>query len=134
MNKLYNNHTKKGARVRVLGTNQLGTIADKQLIRKNGQTKVYCNVRLDKKPDQDTWYFADQLGDIKERATVTLADENGRKLVIKVTQNYENAPEERGMNLVLKAEDGGNLRDHEGGLHFFLAAFLLKALAGESDE
>lgn len=125
---------KKGTRVRVLRTNEIGTIADKQLIRKNGQTKVYCNVRLDKKPDQDTWYFADQLGDIKERATVTLADENGRKLVIKVTQNYENAPEERKMNLVLKAEDGGNLRDHEGGLHFFLAAFLLKALAGESDE
>lgn len=119
MNKLYNNHTKKGARVRVLRTNEIGTIADKQLIRKNGLTKVYCNVRLDKKPDQDTWYFADQLGDIKERATVTLADENGRKLVIKVTQSYENAPEERGMNLVLEAEDGGNLRDHEGGLHFF---------------
>ena len=125
---------KKGTRVRVLRTNEIGTIADKQLIRKNGQTKVYCNVRLDKKPDQDTWYFADQLGDIKERATVTLADENGRKLVIKVTQSYENAPEERGMNLVLEAEDGGNLRDHEGGLYFFLAAFLLKALAGESDE
>ena len=125
---------KKGTRVRVLRTNEIGTIADKQLIRKNGQTKVYCNVRLDKKPEQDTWYFADQLGDIKERATVTLADENGRKLVIKVTQSYENAPEERGTNLVLEAEDGGNLRDHEGGLHFFLAAFILKALAGESDE
>lgn len=134
MNKLYNNHTKKGARVRVLRTNELGTITDKQLIRKDGQTKVYCNVRLDKKPEQDTWYFADQLGDTKERATVTLADENGRKLVIKVTQSYENAPEERGMSLVLEAEDGGNLRDHEGGLHFFLAASLLKALAGESDE
>lgn len=124
---------KKGSRVRVLRTNELGTIIDKQLIRKNGQIKVYCNVRLDKKPEQDTWYFADQLGDIKERATVTLADENGRKLVINVTQSYENAPEERGMNLVLKAEDGGNLKDHEGGLHFFLAAFLMKALAGESD-
>lgn len=134
MNNVYKPSLKAGSRVRVLATNELGTIADKQLIRKNGQTKVYCNVRLDKKPDQDTWYFADQLGDIKERATVTLADENGRKLVIKVTQSYENAPEERGMNLVLEAEDGGNLRDHEGGLHFFLAAFLLKALAGESDE
>ena len=30
MNKLYNNHTKKGARVRVLGTNQLGTFADER--------------------------------------------------------------------------------------------------------
>lgn len=133
MNKLYNNSIKKGARIRVLATGEIGTVAEKQLIRKEGRTHIYCKVRLDKKPMQDIWYFSDQLGDIKERATVTLADENGRKLVIKVTQNYENAPEERGMNLVLKAEDGGNLRDHEGGLHFFLAAFLLKALAGESD-
>lgn len=134
MKNIYKPRLKTGARVRVLATNELGTITDKQLIRKNGQTRTYCNVRLDKKPEQDTWYFADQLGDTKERATVTLADENGRKLVIKVTQSYENAPEERGMSLVLEAEDGGNLRDHEGGLHFFLAAFLLKALAGESDE
>lgn len=124
---------KKGSRVRVLRTNELGTIIDKQFIRKNGQTKVYCNVRLDKKPEQDTWYFADQLGDTKECATVTMADEKGRELVIKVTQHYDNVPEEGMMNLVLEAEDGGNLKDHEGGLHFFLAAFLMKALAGESD-
>lgn len=133
MNKLYNNSIKKGARIRVLATGEIGTVAEKQLIRKEGRTHIYCKVRLDKKPMQDIWYFSDQLGDTKECATVTLADENGRKLVIKVTQSYENAPEERGMNLVLEAEDGGNLRDHEGGLHFFLAAFLLKALAGESD-
>ena len=124
---------KKGSRVRVLRTNELGTIIDKQFIRKNGQTKVYCNVRLDKKPEQDTWYFADQLGDTKECATVTMADEKGRELVIKVTQHYDNVPEEGMMNLVLEAEDGGNLKDHEGGLHFFLAAFLMKALAGDSD-
>lgn len=42
---------KKGTRVRVLRTNEIGTIAEKQLIRENGQTKVYCNVRLDKSPD-----------------------------------------------------------------------------------
>ena len=62
-----------------------------------------------------------------------MADEKGRELVIKVTQHYDNVPEEGMMNLVLEAEDGGNLKDHEGGLHFFLAAFLMKALAGESD-
>lgn len=50
MNKLYNNHTKKGARVRVLGTNEVGTVAEKHLIRKDGQTKVYCKVVLDKDP------------------------------------------------------------------------------------
>lgn len=130
MNKLYNNHTKKGARVRVLGTNQLGTIADKQLIRKNGQTKVYCNVRLDKRPEQDTWYFADQLGDTKDITTVTFADERGRKLNMIVTQYYDKAPGKNDMNVVLETEDGGNLLEHEGGFHFCLAAMLLKALAG----
>ena len=130
MNKLYNNHTKKGARVRVLGTNQLGTVAEKHLIRKDGQTRVYCNVRLDKKPDQDTWYFADQLGDTKDITTVTFADERGRILNMIVTQYYDKAPGKNDMNVVLETEDGGNLLEHEGGFHFCLAAMLLKALAG----
>lgn len=130
MNKLYNNHTKKGARVRVLGTNELGTVAEKHLIRKDGQTRVYCNVRLDKKPDQDTWYFADQLGDTKDITTVTFADERGRILNMIVTQYYDKAPGKNDMNVVLETEDGGNLLEHEGGFHFCLAAMLLKALAG----
>lgn len=128
MNKLYNNHTKKGARVRVLGTNQLGTIADKQLIRKNGQTKVYCKVRLDKSPDQDTWYFADQLGDTKECATVTMADEKGRTLVFNVTQYYDKSPDEDNMKVVLEAGDGSRLLDHRYGFHFNLASIFMKAL------
>lgn len=125
---------KKGTRVRVLRTNELGTIADKQLIRKNGHTKVYCSVRLDKSPDQDTWYFADLLGDTKERATVTMADERGRKLILKVTQYYDRAPDKNNMHVELEAEDGGNLQDHEGSLHFALTALLFKALVGESGE
>ena len=133
MNKLYNRSMKKGTRVRVLGTNQLGTIADKQLIRKNGQTKVYCNVRFDKKPDQDTWYFADQLGDTKECATVTMADEKGRTLVFNVTQYYDKSPDEDNMKVVLEAGDGSRLLDHRYGFHFNLASLFLKALVGESD-
>lgn len=125
---------KKGSRVRVLRTNELGTIADKQLIRKNGQTKVYCNVRLDKRPDQDTWYFAEKLGDTKECATVTLADERGRKLILKVTQYYDKTPDGNNMHVELGTEDGGNLKDHEGGMHFALTSMLFKALVGESDE
>lgn len=134
MGNIYKPRLKAGARVRVLATNELGTIADKQLIRKNGQTKVYCNVRLDKRPDQDTWYFADQLGDTKERATVTMADERGRNLILKVTQYYDRAPDKNNMHVELEAEDGGNLQDHEGSLHFALTALLFKALVGESGE
>lgn len=132
MNKLYNNHTKKGARVRVLGTNELGTVAEKHLIRKDGQTKVYCKVVLDKDPGQDTWYFAERLGGTEERATVTLADERGRKLILKVTQYYDKS--EDNLNIVMESEDGSILLDHKCGLHFYLATLLLKALADESDE
>lgn len=132
MNKLYNNHTKKGARVRVLGTNELGTVAEKHLIRKDGQTKVYCKVVLDKDPGQDTWYFAERLGGTEERATVTLADERGRKLILKVTKYYDKS--EDNLNIVMESEDGSILLDHKCGLHFYLATLLLKALADESDE
>jgi hypothetical protein len=125
---------KKGTRVRVLRTNEIGTIACTELIRKNGQVRQYCKVKLDKNPELDTWFFANQLGDTKECATVTLADRRGRKLIMSVTQHYDKSPGKNDMNIVLKAEGDGNLRDHEGGLHFFLAAFLMKALVGESDE
>lgn len=125
---------KKGTRVRVLRTNEIGTIACTELIRKNGQVRQYCKVKLDKNPELDTWFFADQLGDTKECAIVTLADRSGRKLIMSVTQHYDKSPGKNDMNIVLKAEGDGNLRDHEGGLHFFLAAFLMKALVGESDE
>lgn len=134
MNKLYNNSIKKGARIRVLATGEIGTVAEKQLIRKEGRTHIYCKVRLDKKPMQDIWYFSDQLGDTKECATVTLADERGRKLILKVTQYYDKAPDKNNMHVELEAEDGGNLQDHEGSLHFALTALLFKALVGESGE
>lgn len=63
---------KKGTRVRVLRTNEIGTIADKQFIRKGGETKIYCRVKLDKNPKQDTWYFADQLIDTIVKAEVSI--------------------------------------------------------------
>lgn len=132
MNKLYNNHTKKGARVRVLGTNELGTVAEKHLIRKDGQTKVYCKVVLDKDPGQDTWYFAERLGDTKECATVKSTDDRGRTLILKVTKYYDKS--EDNLNIVMESEDGSILLDHKCGLHFYLATLLLKALADESDE
>ena len=132
MNKLYNNHTKKGARVRVLGTNELGTVAEKHIIRKDGQTKVYCKVVLDKDPGQDTWYFAERLGGTEECATVKSTDDRGRTLILKVTKYYDKS--EDNLNIVMESEDGSILLDHKCGLHFYLATLLLKALADESDK
>lgn len=119
---------KKGTRVRVLRTNKIGTIADKQFIRKGGETKIYCRVKLDKNPKQDTWYFADQLGDTKECATVTMADEKGRTLVFNVTQYYDKSPDEDNVKVVLTAGDGSRLLDHRYGFHFNLASIFMKAL------
>lgn len=62
----------KGTRVRVLRTNEIGTIAEKQLIRKGREMKIYCNVKLDNKPEQDTWYYADQLIDTIVKADVSI--------------------------------------------------------------
>ena len=63
---------KKGTRVRVLRTNEIGTIAEKQLIRKGREMKIYCNVKLDNKLEQDTWYYADQLIDTIVKADVSI--------------------------------------------------------------
>lgn len=135
MNKLYNNHTKKGARVRVLGTNELGTVAEKHLIRKDGQTRVYCKVVLDKDPGQDTWYFAERLGGTSATATAIFADEGGRTLRLTVTKHYDMPPGSKDMHAVLDTSDGSRILDHRDGLHFYLAAFLLENLyGGESGE
>lgn len=121
MKNIYKPSLKSGARVRVLATNELGTIADKQLIRKNGQTKVYCNVRLDKKPDQDTWYFADRLGDTKECAFVTFGDHTDRRIIVGIEIDYENSCVSD-----LKVKGLPDDPDKHTGLYRYMAANLLK--------
>jgi hypothetical protein len=125
---------KKGTRVRVLRTNEIGTIVDKQLIRKSGRTRIYYNIRLDKKPNQDTSVFADQLRDTKECVTVTLINERDRKLIMKVTQHYDKSPDEGNVNVVLETEDGSFLMDHKDGFYFDLTVKFMKYLIGKSDE
>ena len=112
---------KKGTRVRVLRTNEIGTIAEKQLIRENGQTKVYCNVRLDKSPDQDTWYFADRLGDTKEWVFVTFGDHTDRKIIVGIEIDYENS-----CVSALKVKGLPDDPDKHTGLYRHMAANFLK--------
>lgn len=121
MKNIYKPSLKAGARVRVLATNELGTIADKQLIRKNGQTKVYCNVRLDKSPDQDTWYFADRLGDTKECVFVTFGDHTDRKIIVGIEIDYENS-----CVSALKVKGLPDDPDEHSGLYRYMAANFLK--------
>ena len=89
MNKLYNRSMKKGTRVRVLATGELGTVADKTLIRKDGKVRTYCNVKLDKNPKQDTWFFSDLLGDTKECAFVIFSDQTDKKIIVGVEIDHE---------------------------------------------
>lgn len=121
MKNIYKPSLKAGARVRVLATNELGTIADKQLIRKNGQTKVYCNVRLDKSPDQDTWYFAEKLGDTKECAFVTFEDHTDRRIIVGIEIDYENS-----CVSALKVKGLPDDPDEHSGLYRNMAANFLK--------
>lgn len=122
MNNVYKPRLKTGARVRVLATNELGTIADKQLIRKNGQTKVYCNVRLDKRPDQDIWYFAEKLGDTKECAFVTFGDHTERRIIVGVEIDHE-----KDCVSGLKVKGLPDEPDRHEGLYKYLAAIFLNA-------
>lgn len=80
---------KKGTRVRILRTNEIGTIEDNILIRKNGIVRTYCKVRLDKNPKQDTWFFSDLLGDIKECAFVIFSDQTDKKIIVGVEIDHE---------------------------------------------
>lgn len=121
MKNIYKPSLKSGARVRVLATNELGTIADKQLIRKNGQTKVYCNVRLDKSPDLDTWYFAEKLGDTKECAFVTFEDHTDRRIIVGIEIDYENS-----CVSALKVKGLPDDPDKHTGLYRHMAANFLK--------
>lgn len=91
MNKNYKLSVKTGARVRVLATGELGTIAEKMLIRRNGRVKTYCNIHLDKNPKQDTWYFADKLGSTKEFAFITFCDNSDNKIIVGVEFDHEHA-------------------------------------------
>lgn len=134
-NRIYRPTLRKGTRIRVLDTGELGTIADKMLIRKDGTVRTYCKVRLDKKPKEDTWYFAERLGGTSATATAIFADEGGRTLRLTVTKHYDMPPGSKDMHAVLDTSDGSLILDHRDGLHFYLAAFLLENLyGGESGE
>ena len=105
-----------------LDTGELGTIADKMLIRKDGTVRTYCKVKLDKKPMQDTWIFADRLGDTKECAFVTFGDHTDRRIIVGVEIDHEK-------NCVsgLKVKGLPEEPDKHEGLYKYLAAIFLTA-------
>lgn len=120
-NRIYRPTLRKGTRIRVLDTGELGTIADKMLIQKDGTVRTYCKVRLDKKPKEDTWYFAEQLGDTKECAFVTFGDHTDRRIIVGIEIDYENS-----CVSALKVKGLPDDPDKHTGLYRHMAANFLK--------
>lgn len=115
---------RKGQRVRVLRTGELGSVVDKTLIRKKGEVGVYCRVKLDKTPGLDTWFFADQLGATKEYATIYFEGEKKDGILVGVEIDHE---KDRISNLRVASANPDNIFQHQG-LHAELARTVVKAL------
>ena len=82
-------NTGKRQRVRVLETGELGTVTDQQLIPRQGELRRYVQVRLDKKPHLDRWYWDDQLGGTRETCRVTFEDDRGSAYHLDITKDHE---------------------------------------------
>lgn len=115
---------KKSKRVRILRTGEIGTIIDKTLIRKKGYVRLYCRVKLDKTPELDTWFFADQLGQTKEYATIYFKGMKKEGILVGVEIDYD---KDEISNLRVAAVNPDNICEHHG-LHAELARTIVKAL------
>lgn len=122
-----NDKTKeKKQRVRVLETGELGTVTDQQLIPRRGGLHRYVQVRMDKRPHLDRWYWDDQLGGTREHACATFAC-GGQQLDVRVARNYETDLLE--ISLTGSPE---NLKEHRG-LHMMLMTAMMASLVGSKE-
>lgn len=108
MKRIYKNNEKK-QRVRILATGELGTVTDRVLMKRSGTPMLYYQVKLDSQPNLDRWYWADQLGDTKERCRVTFENEDGQMATFDIVRDYER--EVLSMNVSGRPK---NLKEHEG--------------------
>lgn len=115
----------KQQRVRVLKTGELGTVTDQVLMKRGNKPMVYKQVRLDSRPQLDCWYWADQLGAVRETCRITLAGGDGTELYIKVTHDYEGY---EGSSFEVSGKPA-DMREHDRrGLPFLLMYALMKGL------
>lgn len=116
---------KKGAEVRIRRTNEIGTIKEVELIRKNGIVHKYCHVvTTDNK--QDLWLDSSELTDITETCVVRFANSDGQYLTLTVVQNHKIK------DLSVKIGEGipENLKEHAG-LHIYLLNQILTKMTRE---
>ena len=119
-----NDKTKeKRPRVRVLETGELGTVTDQQLIPRKGKLHRYVQVKMDKKPHLDRWYWDDQLGDIRERCRVSFENEDGKAIFLDMEHDHEREE----MKMDLSAEP--KLTETDRGLYIQMAYEFMKGIA-----
>lgn len=122
MKRIYKNNEKK-QRVRILATGELGTVTDRVLMKRGGTPMLYYQVKLDSQPNLDRWYWADQLGDTRERCRVTFENEDGQMVTIEMQMDYER----RNLSMKMSGKPK-NLKEHQG-LHAFLIHDLLDGIS-----
>lgn len=115
-------------RVRILATNELGTVTEKVLIKRQGEQRPqpYCNVALDKQPGIERWYWASELGDTKETAHATITS-GTQEVNIQVTRNHED-----GIYSVDMTGTPKNLKEHRG-LHMIIACAMFVGLGAKPE-
>ena len=124
-----NKPIRRKQRVRILRTNELGTVIEKVLIKRQGDQRPqpYCNVALDNKPGEERWFWASELGDTKETAHATITC-GTQEVNVHVTRNYEDGRYSVDMTGTPK-----NLKEHRG-LHMMLAAAMFIGLGAKPED
>lgn len=125
-----NGKNKSSQRVRVLGTGQLGTVTDQQLIPRGGQLHRYVQVRLDGRPHLDRWFWDDQLGGTRETCRVTFEHESGQALIYDFEMDHE---KNRQIDMTMTGRNPDNLMGHRG-LHVLMASHMLEGFTARDVE
>lgn len=122
MKRMYKNNEKK-QRVRILATDELGTVTDRVLMKRSGTPMLYYQVKLDSQPNLYRWYWDDQLGDTRERCRVTFENEDGKAIFMDMEQDYERE------EMKIKLSGKPCLTDVQRGLYVQMAYGFVKGIA-----
>lgn len=122
MKEMKRNNQKK-QRVRILATGELGTVTDRVLMKRSGTPMLYYQVKLDRQPNLDCWYWDDQLGNTRERCRVTFENEDGKAIFMDMEQDHER--EEMKMKMSAKPK----LTKEQRGLYLQMAYEFMNGIA-----
>lgn len=111
---------KRGQKVRILRTNEIATIADIELIKKDGKVHRYCHLKTDKKPD--LWLDASELGGMVEHCRISFQNENGQELILDVNRDYRKEV----LSMKMNGCNPENLKEHHG-IHVLMATVFLNS-------